>query len=313
MPIENDTDDQGSPSADTATPEIETEESADSQGSDEEQLDAAEAEQDESQDPDADESDEEDTEETPELGIKDAKSGNFDWKKINAKLGNGELEKSFKESQRQISKVSQENKSLRDQVQASSGLKEKADLFDWFDGIVKSNPALRTQIQAIVAGTQQGMETPNAVPALPEGVNPNDPLAPMVLKQQEMLQRLVEQSQQAERLQKQSQYKERFRQGLLGAKNSFKARTGQDMTEQQLRMVAEEMQSTGVLNGEKLVPALFLDEIEKSIRSKFFASRKEKKAIPKNPKSGGTEGKTAKSQNWRQEMDALWAEHMERD
>lgn len=307
MLTEIETEVQDQSGTDTESTEATEDTNADSQGSDEEQLEASTEEQDEeSQDPEEEES-EEDTEEA-ELSTPKEKSGNFDWKKINEKIGSPEVERAFKESQRTISRYSQENSELRKQVEEVPALREEAENFRWFDQLVRKNPALRSQIQAAISG---GMPANGQVQNqqqydLPPGVNPEDPLVPMVVQQQQLLQRLLEQSRQAEEQQQHAQLTETFRQGLIGAKDRFKQLVGRDMSEKELRSVAEKMRATNVLQGAEWVPSLFVDEIQKSAQRKFFATRKEKKNLPKSPGGVRSDSKTAKPKSVKEAFDEAW-------
>jgi hypothetical protein len=306
---EIDTNDQGS----IESTDIETsgEEISESQGGDEEQLDTASDEQAEepAQDEEVEEGEEvEELEATPK-----EKSGNFDWKKINERLGNTEVERAFKESQRTISRYSQENKELKEQTAQIEPLREKAELFEWFDDLVRSNPHLRSQLQAVVSGG-----TPSAQPVqdqgfeLPEEVVKGDPLVPIVMQLKRGFDELAQQSQQAKEFTKQQQVQDKFRQGLVSAKGRFKELVGRDMTEAELRSVAENMRKTNMLDGAFLVPSLFVQEITKSAERKFFASRKEKKNLPKTPSGKRTE--TSKQKSVKDAFDEAWAkEYGERD
>lgn len=272
-----------------------------SQGSDEEPLEADSEEQDDESQDDAETEDEEgQEEEAASAGVKNQKTGNFDWKKINEKIGNAEVERAFKESQRQISRVSQENKQLREQTQILPEIQEKARQFEWFDNLVRSNPALRSQIQAVLSGgtpQSQMVQPGNGYPPgfqLPPDVNPADPIVPLLVQQHQQLQELVQQSQQAQMMRQQQQVQETFRQGLVEAKDRFKALVGRDITEPELRRVAEQMRATSHFKGSDWVPSVFVEEIQKATQRKFFASRSQKKSLPKSPQGGNASSKTAK-------------------
>ncbi len=196
-----------------------------------------------------------------------------------------------------ISRVSQENKTLRDQAGQYAPLQEKAQQFDYFDQLVRFNPALRAQVQAAMSGTQQPQAAPRPEAQLPEGVNPNDPLAPLVMQLLEKTQRFEQRSQQAELQQKQQRYTEDFRQGLISAKGRFKELVGREMTEPELRTVAENMRSMNVTKGDFIVPSLFIDEINKSTQRKFYESRNAKKQVPKTP-TGTREKKSTPKSEW---------------
>lgn len=307
MPAEFDTEDQDQ-EIETVSEDTEAEESADSQGSEPEQEDAAAEEQDdESQDDEDAEDTEEGQEEKAATGVKNQKTGNFDWKKINEKIGNGEVERAFKESQRTISRVSQENKQYREQVANLPSLQEKAEQFEWFDHLVRSNPALRSQIQAVLSGGKPEMEQQNhAQNQLPPGVHPEDPLAPLLMQQMQKLSLFEQRFQQEDQSRQQHQVQERFRQGLIEAKDRFKQLVGKEITEQQLRSVAQKMQSLRINNGADLVPSLFIADIQKATQQKFFASRQQKKNLPKTPNGVRSNTKTAKPKSVREAFDDAW-------
>lgn len=300
--IENDGQDLGTASETTEAVELN-----DAQGSESEQPEAEATEQAlEAQDPNSEES-EEDTQAELAATPKE-KSGNFDWKKINEKLGSGEVQKAFVESQRTISRYSQEVKTLKDQVQSFeqtvAPLKEKSEMFEWFDNMVRENPALRSQIQAILAGKQESAGVASQALELPPGVNPDDPLAPIVLQQQQMLQKLVQQSQQAEHQQRQQHVQNTFRQGLVEAKAAFEKEIGRKPSEQELRMVAERMRATNHLKGADWVPSLFVNEIRKHEAAKLHASRTQKKNLPKS--LGAGRPNTSKPKSVREAFDEAW-------
>lgn len=283
----------------------------DSQGSDDLQVDTDDSEQDseESQDEEDPEQTEEDQAEKQADGVKNQKTGNFDWKKINEKIGNGEVEKAFRESQRTISRVSQENKQFRDQMAELPSLKEKAEQFEWFDHLVRSNPALRSQIQAVLSGGRPEIEQQNhAQNQLPPGVHPEDPLAPLLMQQMQKLSLFEQRFQQEDQSRQQQQVQERFRQGLVEAKDRFKDLVGRDITEQELRSVAQKMQSLRINNGGDLVPSLFIAQIQKATQQKFFASRQQKKNLPKAPNGTRSNSKTAKPPSIREAFDKAWDE-----
>ncbi len=81
---------------------------------------------------------------------------------------------------------------------------------------------------------------------------------------------------------------------------------GRDITEQQLRSVAQKMQSLRINNGADLVPSLFIAEIQKATQQKFFASRQQKKNLPKTPNGVRSSSKTAKPKSIREAFDEAW-------
>lgn len=291
-------------STDTATGESDN---VETQGSDSEQLDAAATEQADAQDPNAEEN-EEDNQEEPAATPKE-KSGNFDWKKINEKLGSDQLQRSHLEAQRTISRFSQENKTLKEQLgsfeQTSAPLREAKETLDWFNGLLEQHPDLRTQIQAKLAGKQPQAGVTNQAPALPPGVNPEDPLAPVVLELQRGYQTLAEQSRQAQIQAQQQQIQSQFRQGLVEAKAKFEQEIGRKPSEQELKMVAERMRALNYLKGGDIVPMLFVNEIRKHEAAKLQASRAQKKNLPKSL-TGGRQG-TSKPKSDREAFDEAWA------
>jgi hypothetical protein len=292
----------------TVGSEEEAEESTELQGSSEEpeEAEVPEQESQDSQDEDEDAETEDGQEEKPDAGVKNQKTGNFDWKKINEKIGNVEVERAFKESQRTISRVSQENKQFREQVSQLPSLQEKAQQFEYFDHLVRSNPDIRSYIQAKLEGRTPEREPAQTQPQLPPGVHPDDPLVPLLMAAQNKLSLFEQRFQQEDQRVQQSRVQDTFRQGLVEAKDRFKELVGRDITEQELRSVAQKMKQTNVLQGADWVPSIFVAEIQKATQQKFFASRKAKQNLPKTPNGVRSKSGTAKPQSIREAFDKAW-------
>lgn len=254
---------------------------------------------------DQDNLEEEDDEPAEEKGFKfkDAKTGNFDWQKINQRVGGPELEKSFRESQKTITKVSQENKELKGRYEQAEG---HARLFQQFDQLVQRNPEVRAAIQRALTGGQQPRNPQEDFLKIP-GVNPEDPLLPVLAQLKQQNDQLVNQYQSWESQQQQARATESFRQGLMSAKDRFTELVGREPTADELRKVAGQMQQTRHINGADWVPSLFLEEIREGTKQKFFESTKQKKILPKNPKTGSRTGATSGKKSLRDTFEEEWA------
>jgi hypothetical protein len=97
-------------------------------------------EQPEGQDDDEEEEEEELAPAAPERSFKDPKTGNWDWQKITKAVG-PELEKTFRETQAHITRVSQENATYREQVATIPQLQHRAALVDKLDQAFHTNSA----------------------------------------------------------------------------------------------------------------------------------------------------------------------------
>jgi hypothetical protein len=242
--------------------------------------------------------------------FKDEKSGNFDWQKMNKVLGGDDLEKSFKESQATITRFAQENKELKENHLPQ--LQRRANVAQYFEQLVQANPAVREAVlrdlngqgQAGQGGQGQGHQDPFA------GFNPNDPALPILRQMhQQNLELQNWQRQQAQQAQTQ-QRENTFLQGLKGARERFKELTGKEPSEEQLRLVAGEMQRANFLNGSALVPNLFVKEIQDAATAKLLSERKTKKNLPRSTKSTRRTPGTQKKVSKRGAFEEEWDKHM---
>jgi hypothetical protein len=278
--------------------------------SEEEELNEEEAEEvesdseeEEQSDEDQDDLEEEDEEPVEEKGFKfkDAKTGNFDWQKINQRVGGPELEKSFKESQKTITRFAQEKKDVETRFQEVA---PKAQLFDQFDHLVRTNPEVRAAIQKAMGGSPQNQQPDfTKIP----GVNPDDPLLPVVTQLMQQNEQLNNRYQSWESQQQQQRNTEMFRQGLQGAKDRFTELVGREPSSDELRKVAEQMRQTRHLNGADWVPNLFIEQIREGTTQKYLQSRKAKKALPKTPK-GGRPTATSGKKSFKGAFEEAWSE-----
>lgn len=274
-------------------------------GEEDESEDEEEEQSDEDQDDSEEEDEEEEQEEKPAFKFKDSKTGNFDWSKINQRLGGPELEKSFKESQKTITRFSQENKELKGQLE---GTGQKAQLFEQFDQLVRRHPEVQAAIQKAITGQAPRNPREEIIKAHP-GLNPDDPVIPLLERQQQMIDQLLNQHQETIQQTQQAQRVENFRQGLLGAKGRFVELVGREPTEAELRSVAEKMRSSGHLNGQDWVPSLFVEEIRKGVKQQLEVSRKAKKSLPKSPKQGVRKANTSKSKSFKADFEEAWDQY----
>lgn len=281
------------------------------------EADESEDSEDEQPEEGQEESEEEDEEEAPEeetagFRYKDPSSGNFDWKKMNKVLGGDDLEKSFKESQATITRFAQENKELKE-VHLPQ-LQRRANVAQYFEQLVQTNPVIREAVLRDVNGGNagggqggQGQQDPFA------GFNPNDPALPLLRQMhqqnQEVLQWRRAQEQQVQR----QQFENNFLQGLKGAREQFKSLVGKEPSEDQLKLVAEEMRKTNMLNGAVFIPNLFLKEIQDAATAKLLATRKTKKNLPRATKSGRRAPQNTGKVSRRAAFEDEWNKHMGED
>lgn len=293
----------------TAEEEIESDEEESESDSEEEEAESEEEEQsEEDQDLDLDEEEEEEElgEEPSGFKFKDKKTGNFDWNRINKRLGGGELQKTFLESQKTITRVSQEKKGLEEKVQEFETtvpqLQQKAQLFEQLDYFVQTDPEVQ---KAVVAALQrQNGGNPGQGIQLPEGVNPNDPLVPLLMETRQQLNYVLNQQRANEGQTRQQQERDAERQGLVQARDRFQSLLGRLPTKDELGLVLKEMRTSGTRNGALFVPNLFLEEIQKNERRKLYKSRDEKRKLPKSPKQAvrGKSGTSKKSMSLRDSL-----------
>lgn len=295
----------------------EGEEELDSDDGEEEETESEEEEEqsDEDQDLlDEEEEEEVDSEEEEDAApagfkFKDPKTGDFDFKRINKVVGGPELEKAFKEQSATITRTFQENKELKEQLN-SPELAERGNKAGFFDHLMQTHPGIREEVIRILHGDQAGQAQPQAGKLEIPGINPDDPLLPVV---QELMTgyRTLQNRLQGEDQQRQAQEADRrFVEGLRGARAKFKELTGAEPTEEQLTLVAKEMKKTSFLNGARLVPDLFMDLVRKAERQKYLESRKAKKNLPKVGSTSRRAAPTKTRRSREEEFESLWEEHM---
>lgn len=311
---------QGDSTADNSFSDTESDEAAVREGEalleqegDKLHLEDSDSQENEEQSEDDQDPTQEEEEEAPkpasrEATFKDAKTGNWDWQKITKAVGPG-LEKTFKETQAQISKVSQENKDLRGKMEHVPALSQRAQLMDHLDRVFHSNPEFRAAaMKALGVAPQGGSEQEFQ---LPEGVNPNDPLIPLIMRQQRMIDSFHNRLRSEDQNRQEQETKSTFLQGLKDARDQFSTLVGRPPTEEELRAVAEKMRSTRYFRGAEWVPSLFTKEIQEASKQSFRASLKEKRNLPSKGRTGAAPSKTQKSTDLREAFDASWSETME--
>lgn len=255
----------------------------------------------EGQDEESEEEEEEPEEQDDDLKEED---GKFDWRKIGAKLGKvgSELERSFNEAQKTTNRALREKSELENQLRQVSGFQQEAQLFRQFDQLVRTNPEVRAAIERAMGVTHQD---PLNIP----GLDPNDPVVPLIRQQQQVLQQLQQQHQEQQRRDQQTARVNEFRQGLLGAKDRFKELIGRDPSREELERVAGVMRERNFLDGESLVPSLFLEEIRKAERARLTESREKKKNLPKSLKTGMRKASTSRGSSLEEAFNAAWEEN----
>lgn len=241
--------------------------------------------------------------------FKDPKTGNFDWKRINGVLGGDELEKSIREQNATITKYSQENKTLKESIGSPEAFKETQNKAGFFDHLMNTHPGIRAEVLKVLHG-EQAAQSPQSGNQLPAGVDPNDPLAPLVMQQQQVLMALQNRLQEGDRAQQQRQQEHQFLGGLKEARAKFRELLGKEPTEEQMLLVAKEMQSTGVLKGARFVPDLFFQEIQDAIRAKYLSENAEKRKKLSKTGLGRKAGSGKKRGSMEEDFNALWDEHM---
>lgn len=287
----------------------------------EEEEEPAESEEEEEEQSDEDQDDlEEDDEAEVEDGEEEAaasgfkyknpKTGDFDFSRINKVVGGPELEKAFKEQTATITRTSQENKSLRSQLEAPQ-LKEKTSKGDFLDHLMATNPGIREQVLSILhGGNAQQDQSAQAGFGNLKGLHPDDPLAPVVQELYGTVQDLRNQRAEENRQRQANEQNENFVRGLRGARSKFKDLIGREPTEEELTSVAQEMRQANYLNGARFVPDLFMDQIRKAEAQRVLASRKVKRGLPQTG-SGGRAPTAGKGKRSREDVrDELWEQHM---
>lgn len=289
-------------------PEEEPEEESEDDQSDEDQDDEEEEEGEE------EEGEEQEEEAAPEDRFKDPKSGDFDFKRINKVLGGDFLEKRIKEADATITRTFQELKSYKDQ-----GTPEKVVEFKtkagFLDNLVDTNPIVQQEVLKALGVVPQGGAGGGRAPAsgangLPPGVNPEDPLLPLLLEMQQGFQTINNRHMMEERARQQQEQQAKFSQGLESGKARFKELVGKIPSPEQAAMIEQKMKETGYINASDLVPALFWKEIQDATAAKLVAKRVQKKNLPK---TGSTRRPvpTQKKKRYREDdRDELWEKHM---
>ncbi len=185
---------------------------------------------------------------------------------------------------------------------------------DHIDQQYRNNPAVREAINKALGLTTGGQP---AAPALPEGVNPRDPLAPLIQQLMQGQQQVLTWQQQEQLRQQQTQQREQqrsqFLQGLQGARAAFVDKVKREPTESEMTSVANKMREAGYLNGADFVPSLFLKEIQEAATANLRASRNSKRNLPTNGSRGARQPvETQKKAKWSLESFAEdWDEHMD--
>lgn len=311
-------DDDFDDAADEALVEEGEAELEEDEGNDEDADPEEEEEQsDEDQDPDAEEEEEEEEEVEEEetdkpsgFRFKDPKTGDFDFKRINKAVGGPELEKAFKEQTATITRTSQENSRLKTEL-ASPRLKEMTQKGAFLDRMMVENPEVKKAVLQVLhgggAGQGQGSSTEQD---LFNGFDPNDPALQVLKQVVAKVQNFENQHSESRRQQQQREFESKFESGLISAAQSFKELIGRPATNDELELIAKEMEETQILNGERFVPSLFLEEIRKAERQRIIKARKVKRNLPKAP-SGRRIVPTKGKRSREEEQDALWQKHIE--
>lgn len=283
-------------------------ESTDEEEQSDEDQDDPDEEEEESEE--EEEVDEDETEKPSGFRFKDPKTGDFDFKRINKVVGGPELEKAFKEQTATITRTSQENATLKRQL-GDPKLKERTQKGDFLDRMMVENPEVKKAVLQVLhggsAGQGQGSSTEQD---LFNGLDPNDPALPVLKQLVAKVQTFENQHSEARRQQQQREFESNFESGLRSAAESFQQLLGRAATNDELELIAKEMEETGVLKGERFVPSLFLEEIRKAERQRTIKARKVKRNLPKVPSGRRivpTKGKRSKEE----EQDALWQKHIE--
>lgn len=269
--------------------------------------------QDDEEEEEEQEEDEQELEAPPASGFKfkDPKTGDFDFKRINKAVGGPELEKAFKEQTATITRTFQEKKALEEQL-SSPALAESKNKAGFLDHLMATHPGIRQEVLKVLHGQPAGQN--QAQPGALEipGINPEDPLAPVVQQLYGTVQALQNRLQGDDAAREQREYDDRFVSGLRGARATFKELIGREANEEELKRVAVEMQKSRHLNGALFVNHLFGEEIRKAAVQKALAARKAKKNLPKTGVSGrrAPEKKGKRKQSREETFNELWDEHV---
>lgn len=280
--------------------EEESEEESEEEHSEEEQDPEEESEEEEVES-------EEEEEEAVGFKFKDPKSGDFDFKRINKVVGGPELEKAFKEQTATITRTSQENKALKQQLEAPE-LREKINRGAFLDRLMVENPVVKAEVfRALGLEAPAGGQRPAGL-QIP-GLNPEDPLAPLVQELVAKVQTFENRHSESIRERQDRERNDQFVQNLRQAGSKFKELVGREPTEDEMVLVGQKMADSGYMNGAELVPGMFFDLIRKAEYQRAIASRKVKRGMPKSGSQRrviSTKGKRSREA----EQDDLWNEHM---
>lgn len=284
---------------------------------DEDHEEAESEDEEEQSDEDQDDLEEEEEVESEEKEVaatgfkfKDPKTGDFDFKRINQAVGGPELEKAFKEQTATITRTSQENKALRAQVEGPDAkLRQSKAVF--FDDLMARSPVVKKEVMRILNGGHPEQDPQAAGGFEIPGLNPEDPVAPVLQQLYSSQQAILARLQDSDRQRSQMEQEQKFVNGLRAARARFKELTGAEASDEQMQLIAEEMNNSGLLDGAKFVPSLFLDLIQKFEARKFLEKRKIKQALPKT----GALSKRApvakgKRRSREDEFNDLWEKHM---
>lgn len=282
---------------------------------DEEDLDDEEGQDDEDEEAEEEVDEEEEEVAAAATGFKfKGKDGNFDWQRINKVLGDDTLEKAIRTQNSTITKYSQEIKSLKENGVNTPEVAEVRKRAGFFDHLMAHDPGVRKEVlRALGEPPQRGQQGAGGV-QLPEGVDPNDPLAPVVMQLAQTLQTIQHRTQESDRQAQQIDLENRFVSGLREARAEFQELLGAAPTDEQLKLIAEEMKQSGDLRGSRFVTSLFKKEIlaktKEQARAEFLKNNADKrKKLTKTGlgrRSGGSKGAKKSAE---QDFDELWDEH----
>lgn len=273
--------------------------------SDEDQDDTEEEEEGEEEDVDEEE---EEAPATSGFKFKNPKTGDFDFAKINKALGGNELEKLFKEQSATITRTSQENAQYKREL-GSPKLKERTQKGDFLDRMMAQDPGVKKEVLRFLHGGNPGQGQGTSDGKLQfEGVDPDDPLLPVLQELVTTVHGFQNQQREQSRQAEDQEYNRNLETGLRSAYTRFKELVGRDATEDEMNLVADEMERTGDLKGERFIAHLFLEDIRKAERQRVIRDRKVKRKLPKAP-SGRRLAPTKKRKSKEEWQDDLWNEH----
>lgn len=300
--------------ADEGEEELEDEDDSEEEPDEEAEEDQSDEDQDPEEEAEGEESEgDEAVEDEPAAGFKykDPKTGDFDFKRINKAVGGDELEKRFKEQDATITRTFQELKSFKD-LGTSQDFVQRSNKAKFLDDLIDNDPVISQRVVQILSGQVkpgQGGNVPGQS-QIPKGVNPEDPLWPVV---QELL-GFVETTKNRQavdaRTQQQKQWDTQFSQGLDGAKARYKELTGLVMPPEKAVLLEQEMRQGGYLNGAQLVPGMFFADIQTAMSRKVISKRVAKRALPKAGISRRPAPATKKKRNRDDDRNDLWEKHM---